>query len=335
MEFQTDDVVGDYRVLGVLGKGGMGRVYRVLNLITERVEAMKVVLPDGGADLAERFLHEVKLHASLDHPNIARLNTALRRDNRLIMFMELVEGSSLEELLRQGPIPPGNALHYMEHVLAALSYAHGRGIIHRDIKPANILITSTGLAKLTDFGIARSTGDIRLTQTGMALGSVYYMSPEQVSAGAVDARSDIYSLGVTLYEMIAGRRPFEGENAYAVMNAHLTATPSPPTGNLALWAVILTALAKPPASRFQTADEFLAALRSLHTDAPATAPQWDPRLLEEATRKLAAYMGPIAKVLVERTARRTRTPQELYKALAAEISSDRDRAAFLASVTVR
>ena len=270
MALQIGDIVGDYEIIGTLGKGGMGTVFRVRNLLSDRVEAMKVALPDLNADpaLADRFLREIRLHASLEHPHIAGLRTALRIDNQVLMIMELVEGASLDEHLRQGPLELKSAIRYVDQVLSALDLAHSRGIIHRDIKPANIIVTPEGSVKLTDFGIARSASERNLTQTGLALGSLYYMSPEQVQAQPADQRSDIYSLGVTFYEMATGRRPIDGASEYAILNAHLTHTPVPP-GSLnpgvpmMLGAAIMKALAKQPMDRFQTAAEFREALRRI------------------------------------------------------------------------
>ncbi|HUK19505.1 MAG TPA: serine/threonine-protein kinase, partial [Bryobacteraceae bacterium] len=259
MSIQVGDVLGDYRVEGVLGKGGMGKVFRVRNQITGREEAMKMVLPDldENAELAGRFLREIRVHASLDHPNIAALYSAVRVDNRLVMMMELVEGVSLEQKLRDGPLDADSATTIAGQVLDALEYAHARGVIHRDIKPANILVTREGRAKLTDFGIARAAGDHRLTHTGFALGSLPYMSPEQVRSETVDARSDIYSLGIALYELVTGRRPIQGDSEYALMSAQLQQVPAPPEQIVAsipraFSNAIMKALAKDPAERWQT-----------------------------------------------------------------------------------
>jgi eukaryotic-like serine/threonine-protein kinase len=261
------ETIGDYRIVDLLGVGGMGSVYRVQNTITDRMEAMKVLLPDlrSAPDLAERFGREIKIHASLDHPNIASLRTAIRVENQLLMIMELVEGVTLEKRLRQSPIHLWRSVDWVVQVLSALSYAHGRGIIHRDIKPGNIMITPANVVKLTDFGVASISADRRLTRTGMAVGSLHYMSPEQVQAGQLDARSDIYSLGVTFYEMLSGRRPFEGKSEYEVMRAHLEQEPVPlyaPNGTVpySIAAAVSRAMAKQPQDRFQTALEFKAML---------------------------------------------------------------------------
>jgi serine/threonine protein kinase len=179
----------------------MGQVFKVRNCISDRIEAMKILLPDvaNRQELAARFQREIKLLASLNHPNIAALRTALTVDNQLIMIMEYVEGITLAERLTQGPVPVRDTLSYMDQVLNALSYAHQQHIIHRDIKPANIILTPQGVIKVMDFGIARSGDERSLTMTGTTLGSLSYMSPEQVKGEATDARSDIYSTGISLY----------------------------------------------------------------------------------------------------------------------------------------
>src|ERR1700732_5350254 len=179
----------------MLGVGGMGSVYRVRNVISDRTEAMKVLLPNLVAepDLAVRFISEIRMLASFDHPNIAQLHTAFQADNQLVMMMEFVEGFTLEHRGQQGAMPGGEVVQYISQTLSALSYAHARGVVHRDIKPANIMVTSHGIAKLMDFGIAKSKVDNNLTRPGTTMGSLYYMSPEQVRGTTVDARSDIYS----------------------------------------------------------------------------------------------------------------------------------------------
>lgn len=195
MPFGIGQRVGDYEIVSMLGAGGMGQVYRVRNVISDRTEAMKVLLPDLAAepDLAARFTSEIRMLASFDHPNIAQLHTALQVDNQLVMVMEFVEGLTLAQRAEQGAIPQTDLVNYLQQVLSALSYAHGRGVVHRDIKPANVMVTLAGTAKLMDFGIARSSVESDLTRPGTSLGSLAYMSPEQARGGTVDARSDIYS----------------------------------------------------------------------------------------------------------------------------------------------
>jgi serine/threonine-protein kinase len=276
--FEIGQRVGDYEIVSMLGVGGMGRVYRVRNIISDRTEAMKVLLPDLVAeqDLAVRFISEIRMLASFDHPNIAQLHTAFQVDNQLVMMMEFVEGFTLEQRAKQGPIPQSDVINYMQQVLAALSYAHSRGVVHRDIKPANIMVTSHGVVKLMDFGIAKSHVEQDLTRPGTTMGSLYYMSPEQVRGGTVDARSDIYSVGVMMYELLAGRRPFVADSAYDILNQQCNVVPQPPVEvNHQLPAplsdLILCAMAKDPANRFQNAQAVSNALRqvaAMQSDTP-------------------------------------------------------------------
>src|SRR5437868_4229002 len=231
MNDQVGKQIGDYQILTVLGAGGMGRVYQVRNVLTDRIEAMKVLLPDleGHEGVAARFLREIKVLAGLNHPNIARLHTALTIDNQLVMIMEFVEGQSLSARLSEGPITVPDALRYLDQVLSALSYAHQQHVIHRDIKPANMMLTSDGTVKLMDFGIARTEGEnSNLTAPGSTLGSMNYMSPEQVKGESTDERSDLYSLGISLYEMVTGTKPFHGDSNFSIMAAHINQVPKPP-----------------------------------------------------------------------------------------------------------
>jgi len=361
MSFEPGQIIGDYRISGLLGAGGMGSVYQVRNLITDREEALKILLPDlnAQADLAERFSREIRIHASLEHANIAQLRTALRVNNQLLMIMELVPGETVEQRIARGPVDLPAATGIATQVLAALSYSHARGIIHRDIKPANIMVTPAGLVKVMDFGIAAGTPVRRLTKTGLAVGSLYYMSPEQIRAMPVDGRSDLYSLGVTIYEMLAGRRPFEGASDFELMKAHLEQQPPPvsawnPQIPVLMAAAISRAIAKRPEDRFQSASEFAAALEGFRTAEPAgqaaysdqppatpaasrtvtsgyTDPAgWDPMALEGVRRELAAYVGPVARVLVSRAAKKSQGLRQLYEVLAEEIASPEDRRKFLA-----
>jgi eukaryotic-like serine/threonine-protein kinase len=261
--------LGDYEILKVLGSGGMGRVYQVRNAITDRVEAMKVLLPDleGHEDVAARFQREIKVLAALNHPNIAALHTALIIENQLVMIMEYVEGESVSSRLGHGPIPVPDALNYLDQVLNALSYAHHQHVIHRDIKPANMMLTPQGTVKLMDFGIARTEKEPnKLTATGSTLGSMNYMSPEQIKGEPTDERSDLYSLGISLYEMITGKKPFQGDSNFSIMAAHINQAPTPPVDldpelPRVVNDIILTSIAKAPGQRFQSADAFRHAVK--------------------------------------------------------------------------
>jgi len=301
----SEDIIGmrkgDYEILGVLGAGGMGTVYKVRNVLSDRIEAMKVLLPNPGDQkaLAGRFLREIKVLASLSHPNIAALRTALTIDNQLVMIMEYVEGITLSARMEQGVIPLGQALNYVSQVLAALSYAHKRQVVHRDIKPSNMMLTPEGITKLMDFGIARSGPDMGLTMTGTTLGSLSYMSPEQVKCAPVDARSDLYSLGVSLYEMVTGQRPFQVDSHFSILQAHLLELPRPPVEIKpdlpeAVSKIILKAMEKDPAKRFQSADSFLEAVETAARNSG---------VVREATQALSAVQSsPGAEVPVRKEA---------------------------------
>jgi serine/threonine-protein kinase len=296
MSYEPGQKVGDYEILEVLGAGGMGEVYKVRNVISDRMEAMKVLLPDLATqqELAGRFLREIKVLAGLDHPNIAALRTASQVGNQLIMIMELVEGTTLAHRLRAGAFPEREAVDFVDQVLAALSYAHGRGIVHRDIKPANMMLTRTGVVKLMDFGIAHAAGETKLTQTGSTLGSIYYMSPEQVQGSAIDTRSDLYSLGVSLYEMVTAQHPFEGDTSFTIMKGHIEGSPVPPREvnpdiSPALNEVVLRSMAKDPNQRYQNADEFAGALQGVR------------RALATSTRAIHAVAPPVSPTLAATT----------------------------------
>jgi eukaryotic-like serine/threonine-protein kinase len=272
---------GDYEILGVLGSGGMGKVYKVRNLLSDRIEAMKVLLPNlaDQEDLGDRFLREIKVLAGLSHPNIAALRTALTINNQLVMILEYVEGTTLAARVEQGAIPCAEAAGYIAQVLSALSYAHQQQIIHRDIKPANMMLTPDGTVKLMDFGIARSNVDLGLTTTGTTVGSLAYMSPEQVKCEAVDARSDLYSVGISFYEMVTGQRPFRSDSNFSIMQAHLQEPPKLPTEvkpdlPAGISQIIMMAMEKDPAKRFQSADALANALRTVAASlGAAQAPQ--------------------------------------------------------------
>lgn len=278
MGFQIGDNVGDYRIVSAIGQGGAGRVFRVEHRITGRVEAMKTLLQGRAvsAEPAERFQREIKLQASLDHPNIASVHNAFWSGEDLVMIMELVPGESLDQLIERGPLPPGRTLRYAVQCLIALEYAHGRGITHRDIKPENIMVTPDGVIKLMDFGLAKDMSDPKLTQTGAVVGSLYYLSPEQAQGlDQTDHRTDIYSFGAVLYEMATGRRPFDYPNSFRLLQAAVNERPAPPSQVEPsvlepLSEAILRAMEKAPEERFPSAKEFRRTLEGIARN-PAAA----------------------------------------------------------------
>src|SRR5579863_5386351 len=271
MSFRPEDTVGTYRIVAKLGSGGMGEVFQVEHLITKRVEALKILSGQAAStpEQRQRFLREIQLQAGLSHPNIAAVHNAFWENEALVMVMELIRGCSLRSLLEEGRLPLRQSLDYARQALAALEYAHAHGVVHRDISPSNMIVTEDGTLKLTDFGLAKSVTDLRLTQTGSLVGSLYYTPPEQVrGCSEADGRSDIYSLGAVLYEMAAGTKPFYSENPYTLMLAHVEQPPRRPSEVDAslpaeLDEILLKALEKDPAKRFQSADLFRQAIEML------------------------------------------------------------------------
>jgi len=374
MAFEPGQRIGDYEVVAKLGAGGLGVVYEVQHLIAQRREAMKILLPDqsGTPEMVERFRREVQTLATLSHVNIAALHTAFYYEDQLAMVMELIRGETLRERSLRGEVTLTQMLDYTAQMLHALVYAHQLGVVHRDIKPSNIMITDEGVVKLLDFGIAVTTQASHLTQTGYLLGSLHYMSPEQVSGSRATASSDIYSVGVTLYEMLTGKLPIEGASNYEIMMGHMNRVPLAPhvvapQVPVYLSDAVMRALEKDPERRFASAGEFLHALHlspslrevnAVFTDAhtkPVAQPQTNPMPqalpaavvsrpssgsvaaktpsgsgvqslpLEEVSRKLAVYIGPVAKFVVKKLAAQTGDLDVIYREAAKQISSESGR----------
>ncbi|MFW5628527.1 MAG: serine/threonine-protein kinase [Candidatus Cloacimonadaceae bacterium] len=213
MRLQAGAVLRDYKIEKLLGKGGMGTVYLAKDSFLDRSVAIKELNPilSADADLIARFRNEAKLQAKLTHPNIVSLYSFFEQSRRYYMVMEYAEGRTLKEVIGQtGPIPEKRAIDILKQIVSALKYAHSMGIIHRDIKPSNIILNNEDKVKVLDFGIARVVGAQGITLTGQQLGTVAYMSPEQVKTEKnIDYKTDIYSLGITLFEMLSGRMPYD------------------------------------------------------------------------------------------------------------------------------
>ena len=268
MTLETGGRLGRYRILGLLGRGGMAAVYRAEDERLEREVALKVLPPEFAwdPDRVERFEREVRAAAKLTHPNIVTVYEFCRAGDQPFYTMALMRGGDLKARIRSHPdgMPPEEAREIALAVARALAYAHGRGFVHRDVKPENILFGEDGAPQLTDFGIARAmSSGTRMTATGMSIGSPHYMSPEQARGQAVDGRSDLYSLGVVLYEMLTGRVPFDAADTLAVAYSHVNDPVPALPGHLAEWQPLLDRLlAKSPEDRYGSAGELAQVLTS-------------------------------------------------------------------------
>jgi eukaryotic-like serine/threonine-protein kinase len=267
-------VDGRYQVECVLGEGGMGTVYGVRHRSLDKRFALKVMRADMAqqAELAARFIQEARAAAAIGHPNIVQITDFGELPGHAPYFvMELLHGTSLSKLLRAGGPPPfARAVRILKQVAAALAAAHAAGVIHRDLKPDNIHIASNDVVKVLDFGVAKVAGAGRLTRTGMVFGTPHYMSPEQASGGSVDHRADIYALGIIMYEMFAGRVPFEADSYMGVLTKHMFMVPEPPSRvNAAvrelgaLEDVTLKCLEKKPEARYESMDALIAEVESI------------------------------------------------------------------------
>jgi beta-lactam-binding protein with PASTA domain len=258
---------GRYRIIRKLGSGGMANVYLAEDQELGRRVAIKILNDRHAGDeqFVERFRREAKNAAGLSHPNIVSIYDRGEAEGTYYIAMEYLDGRSMKELiLSRGPAPVSVAVDYARQILAALRFAHRNGIVHRDIKPHNVLVDADGHVKVTDFGIARA-GASQMTEEGSIIGTAQYLSPEQARGTPVDQTSDLYSLGIVLYEMLTGNVPFNGESPVEIAMKHLSATPQPLTATRpdipkSLESVILRALAKDPAARYQSADEMDAEL---------------------------------------------------------------------------
>ncbi|MFN8012487.1 MAG: protein kinase [Holophagaceae bacterium] len=273
-------VVSHYRILEQLGEGGMGVVYKAEDLRLGRKVALKFLPAQAtrAEEARERFLQEARHASSLDHPNIAAIHAIEEGpDGGLFIVMALVEGRSLRDRLRRGPLPWTLALPILEQVLAALAHAHARGLVHRDIKPANIMLGPRDEVKVVDFGLAKAIGSEGLTRTGVVMGTVQYLSPEQVGGKPVDPRSDLWAAGMVLHEMLTGHAAFRGDGLEATFAAILHGDFVPPSAEVpgippALDFIVARALERDPRLRYPTAERFLQDLKDLEGGATATLP---------------------------------------------------------------
>ena len=274
------ELLDHYRVLELVGRGAMGVVYKALDVNLDRAVAIKVMSAEARNDPAfvERFRQEARVQGALNHPNVALLFDYFVHDGAPIAVMEFIDGESLEQLIgRRGPIPAHEAIPIFKQALRGVAAAHRAGIVHRDLKPSNLMIAKDGIVKVMDFGIAKRQGVTGATKASTSIGSPLYMAPEQILGRPVDCRTDIYALGITLYELLAGQRPFNsrGKAEYLVLDAHVNQMPEPPTVYRygipqPIVDAVMRSLAKEPDARFQSADEFMHALPDV--PAPNAAP---------------------------------------------------------------
>ena len=284
---QLGSVIGGYRIDELIGRGGMGVVYRVSNVTLGRIYALKVLAPELADDekFQARFRREMKIAASLHHPNVVAIHHAGEGDGMLFFVMDFISGTDLHEVMRKsGPLEPSRATALLTQLADALDAAHRRGLVHRDVKPENVLMTvldGEEHAYLTDFGLAKklhaSTGFAGLTREGAVVGTVDYMSPEQITGRHTDARTDIYALGCVFFQMLSGHVPYERENSVATMFAHVHEPPPRIAGELCerypnLGGVVEKATAKEPEDRYMSAGDFARDAAAALTGARYTGP---------------------------------------------------------------
>ena len=275
--------LGRYKIISELGQGAMGVVYKAVDPIIDRTVAIKTInLNLSRQELEEyeaRFQQEIKAAGRLNHPNIVTIYDVGKTESVAYMAMEFLEGKELKDMIALGQVPPADqVVDIITQVADGLSFAHGQDIVHRDVKPSNIMVMKGGIAKITDFGIARLPNSAVKTMTGLILGSPRYMSPEQVIGKAIDARSDIFSLGVVLYEALTSVAPFDGDNVNAIMYATVNTTPPPPSSHNRqvpgmLDLIVAKAMAKLLEDRYQSIKELADDLREVRRQMDSSRPR--------------------------------------------------------------
>lgn len=287
---------GRYEVLEQIGAGGMAIVFKAKDLLLNRVVTIKVLREQfvTDEDFIRRFRREAQSAASLSHPNIVSIYDVGKDGDTEYIVMEYVEGRNLKEIIREyAPLSADQAINLARQITGAIQNAHENHIIHRDIKPHNILVTADGVVKVTDFGIARAVSSATVTHTGDIVGSVHYLSPEQAKGIQSNERSDIYSLGIVLYELLTGKVPYDGETPIAIALKHLQQDPEPPSRlnpriSRDFEAVIMRSIAKSPEQRYSSAKELLADLNNIQTGRPVS---WSGVFSEDDSEKTQTHVG--------------------------------------------
>lgn len=326
MSQQQEVFSGRYEMVRHVARGGMAQVYLAKDIWLDRPVALKVLFPELSVDesFVERFRREAQAAANLSHPNIVSIYDWGQGERTYFIVMEYVDGYTLSSLIRELPLEPARAAAIGADVAAALEFAHRHGVIHRDVKPGNVLIDRSGQVKVADFGIARAVGASEgLTQTGAVMGTATYFSPEQAQGFPVDGRSDVYSLGVVLYEMVAGRAPFVGDNPVAIAYKHVREAPPPlsqlvPNLPRAFESITMKALAKDPNERYQSAEDLRADLLRFARGQGVLAEEY------LATSLNTAVAGPTAALGATQVAQRVNATSALPNATLVETEDEEE-----------
>lgn len=356
----TSKEFGPYKVIGKIGVGGMGIVYKAVDSRLDRRVAVKCLSPQLCMDesFRQRFVTEARAASRLDHPNICVIfDIGETPDKQMYFTMPYYEGDTLKQRIKSGALAANEVLSIAMQIGEGLVAAHDQKILHRDIKPANIMLTKEGGLRILDFGVAKISG-VENTGTGAALGTVAYMSPEQFKGDAVDKRTDIWSLGVILYEMFVGKRPFKGKYThdimYSVMHDELenicNVVPDAPE---LLNDIIQRALSRDPEGRYQTVTELLNDLSVLQqrwscadsvilrqglgadSGASVSTTNWDKATLETISRELTRYLGPMASIFVKKQSLATQNMKQLCEKLAENLNDEQERKQFFRKIKYR